>query len=178
MKTNINVETIFTSIISSTLSGTKNAEELKTCANEICALVNDAYQARYKEIVAEKAKPATSTTKATAKPISAKGKPIEDKKATKATAKATKPTPAPKAEKADEDIISITDTKAIKKLGLKFEKYNDKCFVLRGNTKPLRKDLKEQFKGVFNSHLTGGEGWVFASKYVEPLAKALGVKVA
>lgn len=74
-------------------------------------------------------------------------------------------------------LVAITDLKAIKKLGLTFEKYNDRCWVLRGDTKPLRKILKEQFKGVFNSHLSGGEGWVIKTANVEECSKALGLKL-
>lgn len=74
-------------------------------------------------------------------------------------------------------MIAITDTKAIKKLGLTFEKYNDKCWVLRGETKPLRKILKEQFKGVYNSRLNGGEGWVFRTASAQECANALGLNV-
>ena len=73
--------------------------------------------------------------------------------------------------------MAITDLAAIKKLGLSFVKYNDRCWVLRGDTKPLRKILKEQFKGVFNSHLSGGEGWVIKTANVDECAKALGIKL-
>jgi len=78
--------------------------------------------------------------------------------------------------------ISITDTKAMKKLGLTFIPYSDKCFLIGGNTKPIHKELKKM-TGVFgNGHLKpvegfeGGFSWLVNQKNVESVAKALGVK--
>lgn len=104
----------------------------------------------------------------------AKTEPKKEVKAKKETAKAETKKEVKSASTSD-DLIAITDMAAIKKLGLTFEKYNERCYVLRGNTKPLRKALKE-FKGVYNGRLTGGEGWVIANKYAESCAKALGLK--
>lgn len=140
----------FSSVLTNVFSEYTSTEELKSAANAICAQVNDAYKARFAEI-ANKTK--------------------------------TKPAEAPKTETkaktaGDTDtLVAITDLAAIKKLGLSFVKYNDRCWVLRGDTKPLRKILKEQFKGVFNSHLSGGEGWVIKTVNVDECAKALGIKL-
>lgn len=151
-------------------------DELKAAANNICGQVKAAYEARAKEIMSgqtgvvvevETVKPNTKSQ--TAKPTKTKETADKIKKQTE-TAKV-------KADKDNDTLISITDIKAIKELGLTFEKYNDRCWVLRGNTKPLRKILKDQFKGVFNSHLTGGEGWVIKTANVNECAKALGIKV-
>ena len=95
---------------------------------------------------------------------------------TKTAAQATTKKPSTKTDKGSDDLISITDKAAIKKLGLRFEKYNERCWVLRGDSKPLRKELVK-FKGVFNSRLSGGEGWVFRNDNVEECAKALGIKI-
>ena len=182
-------------------------EEITELANNICAQVKSAYDARKDELEGTEAvieaiveiesetakeqeapketKKASSKTER-AKEMAAKFKKekkenVEAKtesKSKKNVKKETK-TESKKEQKTDssDTLIAITDIASIKKLGLSFEKYNDKCFVLRGNTKPLRKVLKEEFKGVFNSRLTGGEGWVISSKHAQNCAKALGLKV-
>ena len=138
----------FSSALTSVFSGYTSTEELKSAANAICAQVNDAYKARFTE-------------------ITNKTKPAEAPK-TKTKTKTVGET---------DTLVAITDLAAIKKLGLSFVKYNDRCWVLRGDTKPLRKILKEQFKGVFNSHLSGGEGWVIKTANVDECAKALGIEL-
>ena len=106
----------------------------------------------------------------------AKTEPKKEVKAKKETKVETKK--ETKTQSTSDDLIAITDTAAIKKLGLTFEKYNDRCYVLRGNTKPLRKVLQSEFRGVYNGRLTGGEGWVIANKHAQNCAKALGLKLA
>ena len=140
----------FSSVLTNVFSEYTSTEELKSAANAICAQVNDAYKARFAEI-------ANKT----------KTKPAEAPK-TKTKTKTVGET---------DTLVAITDLAAIKKLGLSFVKYNDRCWVLRGETNPLRKILKEQFKGVFNSHLSGGEGWVIKTANVDECAKALGIKL-
>lgn len=197
-KNSINVKCNFTSVFAQfdTIS------DIKELANNICAQVKDAYEARVKELEPEQEeaaiveavveakaeevdeKPAKQSKAATkmerAKAMAEKFKKQDKEAKPKAeTAKTTTQTttkPAPKAKKDSDDLISITDKAAIKKLGLKFEKYNERCWVLRGDSKPLRKELIK-FKGVFNSRLTGGEGWVFRNDNVEECAKALGIKI-
>lgn len=149
----------FSSVLTSVFSEYTSTEELKSAANAICAQVNDAYKARFAEIA--------NKTKTASKPATAPAAPA-------------KPEAKAKREKTAGDtdtLVAITDLAAIKKLGLSFVKYNDRCWVLRGETKPLRKILKEQFKGVFNSHLSGGEGWVIKTANVDECAKALGIKL-
>lgn len=190
---NISVKCNFTSIFAQF----NTVDELKTLANAICANVKSAYDARVAELKADTteveatvevttsapAKPAktakpeakqTTTTKqskvAAAKEAAAKFKKQAD------TPK-EKPTPKAKKAGADETLISISDIAAIKKLGLTFEKYNDRCWVLRGNTKPLRKVMTDQFHGVFNSRLTGGEGWIVRTSQAQECADALGLKI-
>ena len=104
-------------------------------------------------------------------------KPNEEAKPKKDGENKPKPKPEEKPQKEAETLVSVTDTAAVAALGLTFEKYNERCFVLRGNTKPIRKALKEDYKGAFNSHLNGGEGWVFSNKKAEEVAKALGIKI-
>ena len=179
-------------------------EEIKDLANNICAQVKNAYEVREKELMGteetdevlveiemeeqvqeapkamiDKAASKTARAKEMAAKFKkdkseAKTEPKKEVKAKKETAKAETKKEVKSASTSD-DLIAITDMAAIKKLGLTFEKYNERCYVLRGNTKPLRKALKE-FRGVYNGRLTGGEGWVIANKYAESCAKALGLK--
>lgn len=197
-KNSINVKCNFTSVFAQfdTIS------DIKELANNICAQVKDAYDARVKELEPEQEeaaiveavveakaeevdeKPAKQSkaatkmerAKAMAEKFKKQDKEAKPKSETANTAAQTTTKPAPKAKKDSDDLISITDKAAIKKLGLKFEKYNERCWVLRGDSKPLRKELIK-FKGVFNSRLTGGEGWVFRNDNVEECAKALGIKI-
>lgn len=170
MKTNIEIK----SIISMLFAQQSKTEDLKNLANTICAEVKEAYEARFKEIKdTPSAKTETPKTESKSK--------SDNKKPTAAKSKASEPAkPESKSKTSSEanDIVMETiDLKAIKKLGLTFEKYSDWCWVLRGETKPLRKILKEKFKGVFNSRLSGGEGWVIKTDNVKECAKALGLNV-
>lgn len=164
MANNITIKNNFSSIFAKYAT----VDEIKALANSICAQVKEAYETRYKEI--------TSGNNGIAIQIETSRTKEKNAKQTKQTTAKVKTESVAKKE-TDDTTISLTDTNAIKKLGLKFEKYNDRCWVLRGDTKPLRKVLKEQFKGVFNSHLTGGEGWVIKTTSVKDCAKALGIKV-
>ena len=162
----------FSSVLESVFAQYESTDELKSAANGLIKQVQSAYEARYKEIAASATTGKAKTTTPT--PTKTETKSKKDK-----TPKA-KPAEAPKAETKTagetDTLIAIPVTADIKKLGLTFEKYNDRCWVLRGNTKPLRKVLKEQFKGVFNSHLTGGEGWVIKTANAQECATALGLK--
>lgn len=162
----------FSSVLESVFAQYESTDELKSAANGLIKQVQSAYEARYKEIAASATTGKAKTTTPT--PTKTETKSKKDK-----TPKA-KPAEAPKAETKTagetDTLIAITDTAAIKKLGLSFVKYNDRCWVLRGDTKPLRKILKEQFKGVFNSHLSGGEGWVIKTANAQECATALGLK--
>lgn len=164
----------FSSVLADVFSQYTTADELKSAANAMCAQIKEAYEARFKEL--------TPNAKTTSKPATVPATSVNNETKGKRD-KTAKTTEVPKVESKAKTIddtdtlIAITDLKAIKKLELTFEKYNDRCWVLRGETKPLRKILKEQFKGVFNSHLTGGEGWVIKTANVEECAKALGLKI-
>lgn len=161
-----------------------NIEDLKALANNICAQVKTAFDTRAAEIKAGNGALAVEVEVATTTPApKTKGKAAAAKEVAARMKKEDKSKSTPKTETQptsssdDDTIISITDTAAIANLGLTFEKYNDRCWVLRGNTKPLRKILKEQFRGVFNSRLTGGEGWVFKTSNAQSVGDALGLKI-
>ena len=44
------------------------------------------------------------------------------------------------------------------------ENYSDKSFVVYGNTKSIKEELKT-IGGKFNSNLRNGPGWIFSNKY-------------
>lgn len=185
MATNIEVKCNFTSVFAKY----DTVDELKAVANNICGQVKEAFDTRVAEIKSgntgvvvevevssdETQKPESKSKSKNNKTAGAKEMAEKFKKQEKQQkSEAQKET---KESKDNDTLIAITDTKAIKKLGLTFEKYNDKCWVLRGETKPLRKILKEQFKGVYNSRLNGGEGWVFRTASAQECANALGLNV-
>lgn len=160
MRTKTNTIETVNANIKTLLASAKTAKELADMANVICTTVKSEYEERIKAL-----RPAKVTIKA----VKAEETP------TKAKAKTTSATKTAKAktESKSEDEIAITDIAAIKKLGLKFEQYNERCWVLRGDTKPLRKVLKEEFNGIFNYRLSGGEGWIFRNDNAKACAKAL-----
>lgn len=173
MQVQVNFTSVFATI--------KNANDLKEVANSISSQLKDAYTKRLAEL---------SKTVAAEKKIEVKvenkagGKVEKAKPAPKAEKKVAEKKSAPKKEKAEkkdekEFIVAITDKKAVKALGLSFVPYSEKCWVLVGNTKPLRADIKK-LGGSFNSRLKveGGNGWVFKKDDVKKAAKALGIKVA
>lgn len=161
-------------------------DELKEAANAICAEVKEQFSARYEQILKGNKQPIELTVEV--QEDGAQPEPQEQPKATKG--KKAKATETPKVEitttattatDAQNDVqIAITDEKAVKKLGLTFSPYSEKCWVLRGDTKPLRKVLKNQFKGTYNSRLNGGEGWIFRLADAQNLINTLGknVKIA
>lgn len=174
MKVQVNFGSVFATI--------KDEKSLKEVANSISMQLKDAYTKRLAELTkgvkTEKKVEIKVENKAEGKVEKTKPAPKE----TKAEKKAEKKS-APKADKKAKDekefIVAITDKKAVKALGLSFVPYSEKCWVLVGNTKPLRADIKK-LGGSFNSRLKveGGAGWVFKKDDVKKAAKALGIKVA
>lgn len=159
--------------IESVMASAKNDTELKNYGNSISKALKSAYEKRVAEIAAEIRKAAE---KASAKAEKAKKaeKKAEKKTAVKKTEKKTAKAEAPKIVKVggeEVEQIALTDTKALKKLGLKFVPYSEKCVLLVGNTKPIYKEMKKLSaapkSGVFgNMHLKavkgfdGGFGWL------------------
>ena len=165
MNVTVNFGSVFATI--------KDESVLKEVANSISAQLKDAYTKRVQEL-AKSVKPAmkvdiktgAKTEKAEKKVEKAKPAPKKEAKAEKKTAEKKS---APKKETAEkEPQIALTDVKAMKKLGLKFIPYSEKCVLLTGNTKPIAKELgKLKKSGVFgNGHLKavdgfdGGFGWL------------------
>ena len=164
----MSVETLVKNI-ESVMASCKDDAELKTNGNAISKALKGAYEAR----VAEIAKAIREKEAAKAK----KGEKKTDKaapKTKKVEAKAAPKAEAPKTAKVGgEEVaqVALTDVKALKKLGLKFVPYSDKCVVIAGNTKAIYRELKKLSatpkSGVFgNGNLKavkgfeGGFGWL------------------
>ena len=165
MNVTVNFGSVFATI--------KDESVLKEVANSISMQLKDAYTKRVQELAKKSVKPAlkvdikTGTTEKAEKKVE-KAKPAPKKEAKTESKKAEKKG-APKKEAAEkEPQIALTDVKAMKKLGLKFIPYSEKCVLLTGNTKPIAKELgKLKKSGVFgNGHLKavegfdGGFGWL------------------
>ena len=167
MNVTVNFGSVFATI--------KDESVLKEVANSISMQLKDAYTKRVQELAKKSVKPSAlkvdiktgaKTEKAEKKVEKAKPAPKKEAKAEKKTAEKKS---APKKETAEkEPQIALTDVKAMKKLGLKFIPYSEKCVLLTGNTKPIAKELgKMKESGVFgNGHLKavegfeGGFGWL------------------
>lgn len=159
-----------------------DAKELAKYANTILTQVKDAYterKAELEKVEKSASKKGASKAKKTEKAESKKAAPKAEKKA-----KSEKNTLTLGGEEVAQ--ISITDTKALKKLGLKFVPYSEKCLLISGNTKPIHKELKGmKAEGVFgNAHLKavdgfeGGFGWLVNknNKGYKGVCKKLGLK--
>jgi hypothetical protein len=57
-------------------------------------------------------------------------------------------------------------------LQLTIEEYSEKAFVVRGDSKKYKEQLVNM-KGKWNSHLTGGPGWIFSNRHTEIVSKFL-----
>lgn len=188
-----------------------SVNEVNDIANAVRSELINAYNARIKELGGNKKSDlsvsvSTEGTKKAEKPAKKGTKKSETKKSeTKAetkksekkseTKKAAEKKSTKKSEKKAKkertykvEQIALTDTKAVKKLGLKFIPYSDKCFILGGNTEPIAQELRGMKKlGVFgNGHLKpvkgfeGGFGWLVnkENENYAKVCKSLGLKKA
>ena len=57
---------------------------------------------------------------------------------------------------------------------LTIDEYSEKAIVLRGNTKPIKDQLKE-LGGSFNFKLKGGPGWIFSKKRESEIRKTFNI---
>ncbi len=61
------------------------------------------------------------------------------------------------------DVVPNTQSCAISNHSITINRYNDKSFVIRGNTRAISEKLKE-FGAKFNRGLNGGAGWIISNK--------------
>lgn len=182
----------------------ETVNEVNEVANAIRSELINAYNARIKELggsVKEDKKSVSVTVSAegTKKdaPAAKKSEKKTEKKSEKKDTKKSETKTTKKAEKKESkkrertyevEQVALTDTKAVKKLGLKFVPYNEKCVLLLGDTKPIAQALRNLKKsGVFgNGHLKavkgfdGGFGWLVNTEHDDyaKVCKSLGLKKA
>lgn len=172
----------------------KSVEEVKEVANAIRDELISSFNARVKELGGDKQKKADVNVAVSAaedkkgvkkSETKAEKKTAEKKTAKKGDTKSEKEVKKERERNYDVEQIALTDTKALKKLGLKFIPYNDKCLLLTGETKPIAQALRGLKKsGVFgNGHLKavdgfeGGFGWLVNKEHEDfpKVAKSLGL---
>lgn len=179
MKVNINVASVFAQIAT--------ADELKAVANDIVAQVKNQYTARLSEILGTNVEQPVSVSvnanevPATDKAAKGKGRAKSGKKtATKTTAKnadtkTAEETPAKKAREVVEQVSIGSLTKAqIKKMGIQFEQYSEKCMFLTGDTRCIKDEIMANGGAHWNS---SRKGWFIKNDNAKNLAKALKIKV-
>lgn len=154
-----------------------SAEELKYVAQSIVNQTNEAYKFRLAELTAS-----TTSEKATEVSIEAAPKEtaVEPKKATTTKVKTTKVEKSSKAEKKSgksevkQVLISNLTKDDIKKMGVKFVQYSEKCVALSGETKAIKEQIKEIAGGHWNH---ARQCWFLKSDDGHKLAKLMGQKV-
>lgn len=185
---NIEVKNNFSTV----LSNLNTQEELSAVANAIREQLINAVNTRKNEItagtktVSVEISVNTSAVEVAPEPVKTESKKSMADSAKEVAAKMKKEKSGKKNEKknepapsvkSDDAIIAITDLDSIKKLNLTWEKYSDKCWVLRGDTKPLRKVLREELRGSYRPNLRGQSGWAFTIARAKAAAEALGLKL-
>lgn len=134
-----------------------DAKQLKDFTQDLCQYVVAQYNVRLTQIVKQTPK--------------AKVESAPKKEGAKQSVKTAKET----ATKVVQISISSLSKAQIKKMGLRFEKYSDKCQLLIGETKPIKDEIKSIGKGHWYAKK---EGWFLTNKNAEKLAALLKIKTA
>ena len=153
-----------------------SAEELKYVAQSIVNQTNEAYKFRLAELTAS-----NTSEKATEVSIEAAPKEkAEPKKAATNKTKATKTEKPDKTEKKSDKgevkqvLISNLTKEDIKKMGIEFVQYSEKCVALSGETKAIKEDIKKIAGGHWNH---ARQCWFLKNDDGHKLAKLMGQKV-
>lgn len=168
----------------SILSECVTREQLVACANKIseCLKADFAeYEAKFNVTAAKSTKKAGVT-----KAAKTEAKAEEPKKSSRRTKKSEAKVEEPKAEKKSaskaakkatkrkaktyENQVSVSNTRALKKLGLEWKQYSEKCFVLGGDTKPLADYLRNEMGLKYRPQMGG---WAIPQSKAEAVKKAL-----
>ena len=159
------------------LDTAKDAKELKLWADDMA----EQLKAKYAAVAAKLSGADKAVNKTAKKAEKTASKSTESKKTTKKTASKGK---GRKVRSLAEEVaqIAITDKKAVKKLGVKFIRYTEKCAVLVGETKALHDSILEHFKGAKCINLKQGKfdgqkGWIFSNDKAKEFTKLSGLKV-
>lgn len=164
----------------SCLEQCKDMKTLKEWADDIANQLKSEYAKCAKALMPKGAQ--TKTAAATTTTKKAAEKKSESKTADKAEKKAKKGAKKTRSLADEVAQVAITDKAALKKLGVKFVRYSEKCCVLVGDTKALHDSLVENFKGIKcitlrQGELNGTKGWIFSNNRAEQFAKLSGMKM-
>ena len=161
----------------SVLDTVKDAKELKLWADDMA----EQLKAKYAAVAAKLSGTDKAANKTAKEAEKTETKSTESKKTTKKTASKGK---GRKVRSLAEEVtqIAITDKKAVKKLGVKFIRYTEKCAVLVGETKALHDSILEHFRGakcptLKQGSLAGQKGWIFSNDKANEFCKLSGLKV-
>lgn len=165
----------------STFNGITDIEQLRYVKQVIMLATQEAFEARRKEI-----EPKTETKPSVTVNMKPKAAPVEEAEAEevkeepkaelkktvvkKTAAKATKPS---KEEVKQLKIAELTPAD-IKKMGVKFYRYSEKCIFLVGETKPIKEAIKSEAGGHWNH---ARKGWFLKDEAGRKLAKEMGCKI-
>lgn len=165
----------------STFNGITDIEQLRYVKQVIMLATQEAFEARRKEI-----EPKTETKPSVTVNMKPKAAPVEEAEAEeveeepkaepkktavkKTVAKATKPA---KEEVKQLKIAELTPAD-VKKMGVKFYRYSEKCIFLVGETKPIKEAIKAEAGGHWNH---ARKGWFLKDEAGRKLAKEMGCKI-
>lgn len=168
----------------STFNGINDIDQLRYVKQVIMLATQEAFEARRKEIEPKtETKPSVTVNmkpKAKAAPVEeAEAEEVEDEPKTepkKTTAKAKAQPKATKPAKEEVKQLKIAElTPAdIKKMGVKFYRYSEKCIFLVGETKPIKEAIKSEAGGHWNH---ARKGWFLKDEAGRKLAKEMGCKI-
>lgn len=154
--------------------------ELKELAQSIVNNVNASFKVRKSEIApstegTQKAVAVEIASTPTAKAITEPAPAKVATQTTKSTAKASKSTKSEsKKEEVQQVLIASLTKEDIKKMGIKFYQYSERCVSMVGETKPIKDDIKHLAGGHWNG---ARQCWFLKDKNGKALAKAMGLKV-
>lgn len=165
----------------STFNGINDIDQLRYVKQVIMLATQEAFEARRKEI-----EPKTETKPSVTVNMKPKAAPVEEAEAEevkeepkaepkktvvkKTAAKVTKPS---KEEVKQLKIAELTPAD-IKKMGVKFYRYSEKCIFLVGETKPIKEAIKSEAGGHWNH---ARKGWFLKDEAGRKLAKEMGCKI-
>lgn len=149
-----------------------NKEDLKGVANLIVEQLQTAYKARLTQLMGKNE--ATTVNVAISTPTTAKSEAKAEQPKAELKKAAIKNDKKVKAEVKQVLIADLTKAD-IKKMGVKFVQYSEKCVALTGETKSIKEDIKKLAGGHWNH---SRQCWFLKNDAGHKLAKAMGVKVS
>lgn len=167
----------------STFNGITDIEQLRYVKQVIMLATQEAFEARRKEIEPKtETKPSVTVNmkpKAKAAPVEeAEAEEVEEEPKAELKKTAVKKTAAKVTKPAKEEVkqlkIAELTPADIKKMGVKFYRYSEKCIFLVGETKPIKEAIKSEAGGHWNH---ARKGWFLKDEAGRKLAKEMSCKI-